>query len=51
MVQLVAGDILQSKAEVIAHAIAPDEDFTSGLARAIRQKWPALDCAWGNQAG
>lgn len=42
MVQLVAGDILHSKADVIAHAIAPDEDFTTGLAKAIRQKWPAL---------
>ena len=42
MVQLVAGDILLSKADVIAHAMAPAEDFSKGFARALRNKWPAI---------
>lgn len=42
MVQLVAGDILLSRSEVIAHAMAPEENFSSGFAKALRRKWPAI---------
>ncbi|MDR2857949.1 MAG: macro domain-containing protein [Novosphingobium sp.] len=42
MIQEVAGDILFSKAELIAHGIAPHDHFDSGLARALRERWPSL---------
>ena len=42
MIQEVSGDILLSKAQAIAHGVAPNDRFDSGLALALREKWPAL---------
>lgn len=38
----VEGDILLSKASVIAHGIAPLDHFDSGLALALRERWPSM---------
>jgi O-acetyl-ADP-ribose deacetylase (regulator of RNase III) len=38
----VAGDILLSKAQAIAHGVSPDDNFGQGLALALREQWPAL---------
>ncbi len=38
----VEGDILLSKAAVIAHGIAPLDRFDSGLALALRERWPSM---------
>jgi O-acetyl-ADP-ribose deacetylase (regulator of RNase III) len=38
----VSGDILLSKAQVITHGVAPNDDFHHGLALALREQWPAL---------
>lgn len=42
MIVEVEGDILKSKAQAIAHGIAPNDDFHSGLALALRENWPSL---------
>lgn len=42
MIHEVTGDILLSKAEAIAHGIAPNDHFDHGLALALRDKWPSL---------
>ena len=42
MIHKVSGDILLSKANVIAHGVAPNDDFHSGLALKLREQWPAL---------
>ena len=42
MIREVSGDILRSKAHAIAHGIAPNDDFHSGLALALREHSPAL---------
>ena len=42
MIQEVSGDILLSKAEVLAHGVAPGDHFDQGLALAIRERWPAM---------
>jgi O-acetyl-ADP-ribose deacetylase (regulator of RNase III) len=42
MIREVQGDILLSKAEVIAHGIAVDDDFKQGLALSLRERWPSL---------
>ena len=42
MIHKVSGDILLSKANVIAHGVAPNDDFHSGLALSLREQWPAL---------
>jgi O-acetyl-ADP-ribose deacetylase (regulator of RNase III) len=42
MVKLAAGDILKSSSQFIAHAMAPEEDFSRGLAKALRDKWPKI---------
>lgn len=42
MIKQVEGDILLSEAKAIAHGIAPNDDFKSGLARSLRESWPAL---------
>lgn len=42
MIREVAGDILLSKAQVIAHGIAVQEHFDNGLARALRERWPSM---------
>jgi O-acetyl-ADP-ribose deacetylase (regulator of RNase III) len=42
MLHEVEGDILLSDAHAIAHGVAPNDHFDSGLALAIRERWPAL---------
>lgn len=42
MIREVTGDILLSKAQVIAHGVAPSDHFDSGLALSLRERWPAL---------
>ncbi len=42
MIKLVSGDLLLSDAQAIAHGIAPNDRFDSGLALSLRQDWPAL---------
>lgn len=36
------GDLLLSQAQAIAHGIAPNDNFDSGLALSLRERWPAL---------
>jgi len=38
----VSGDILLTKAQVIAHGVAPDDDFAQGLALKLRELYPAM---------
>lgn len=38
MIHEVAGDILLTKAQAIAHGVAPNDPFDQGLARALREK-------------
>jgi O-acetyl-ADP-ribose deacetylase (regulator of RNase III) len=42
MISQVSGDILLTSAQVIAHGVAPNDDFHQGLALALREQWPAL---------
>ncbi|MBX7144902.1 MAG: macro domain-containing protein [Oligoflexia bacterium] len=42
MIQDVSGDILFTKAQVLAHGVGVNDDFKSELAMALRQQWPAL---------
>lgn len=42
MIREVEGDILLSKAQLIAHGIAPQEHFDIGLALELRERWPSL---------
>lgn len=42
MIIEVEGDILLSKAEAIAHGVAPNDPFDQGLALAMRQQWPDM---------
>lgn len=42
MIHAVDGDILNTKAELIAHGVAPNDDFHSGLALALRERYPAM---------
>lgn len=42
MIIEVSGDILLSDAHVIAHGIAPNDDFAVGLAHALRELWPGM---------
>ncbi|MCX6118447.1 MAG: Appr-1-p processing protein [Proteobacteria bacterium] len=42
MIYEVSGDILLSGAQAIAHGVAPNDHFDSGLALSLREKWPAL---------
>ena len=42
MINYVEGDILKSKAEVLAHGVAPNDDFKQGLALSLREQWPSL---------
>lgn len=42
MIQEVSGDILLSSAQAVAHGVAPNDHFDSGLALALREKWPAM---------
>ncbi len=42
MIHEVSGDILLTKAQAIAHGVAPNDHFDSGLALALRERWPAM---------
>ena len=42
MLHKLSGDLLLSKADVIAHGVAPNDDFKNGLALALREKFPAM---------
>ena len=42
MIQEVTGDLLLSKAQAIAHGIAPHDDFKQGLALSLREQWPGM---------
>lgn len=42
MIIEVSGDILLSNAQVIAHGIAPNDDFAIGLAHSLRESWPSM---------
>ncbi len=38
----VVGDILLSKAQAVAHGVAPNDHMDRGLALALRERWPAM---------
>lgn len=42
MIKKVSGDILLTKAQAIAHGVAPKDHFGQGLALALRDKFPAM---------
>lgn len=42
MIHEVSGDILLSKAHWMAHGVGVDDDFKSGLALSLRERFPAL---------
>ncbi|MDP1519866.1 macro domain-containing protein [Porticoccus litoralis] len=42
MINYVKGDILQSKAQLIVHSVAPNDNFGQGLALSLREQWPAM---------
>ena len=42
MLREVSGDILLTEAEVVAHGVAPNDNFASGLALSLRERWPAM---------
>lgn len=42
MLKPVTGDILLTRAQAIAHGIAPHDDFKQGLALALRERFPAM---------
>lgn len=42
MIKEVSGDILLSKADAIAHGVAPGDHFNQGLAMSLRERWPAM---------
>lgn len=42
MLHYVSGDILLSRAQALAHGIAPNDNFGQGLALSLREQWPAM---------
>ncbi|MBL8828769.1 MAG: macro domain-containing protein [Planctomycetaceae bacterium] len=50
MIHEVTGDILLTKAQAIAHGIAPNDHFDQGLALALREKWPTMAKAYRHYA-
>ena len=42
MIKEVSGDILFSRADLLAHGISAQDPFDSGLALALRERWPSL---------
>jgi O-acetyl-ADP-ribose deacetylase (regulator of RNase III) len=42
MIKEVSGDLLYTSAEAIAHGIAPNDHFDSGLALSLREHFPDL---------
>lgn len=42
MIYHVSGDILLTKAQAIAHGVAPNDPFLIGLAHSLRESWPSM---------
>ena len=42
MLKEVSGDILLSNAQVVAHGVAPADNFNQGLALSLREQYPAM---------
>lgn len=42
MIKEVSGDILLTKAQTIAHGVAPNDPFATGLAHQLRENWPSM---------
>ena len=42
MIHEVTGDIVLTKANAIAHSVAPNDHFDKGLALTLRERWPAM---------
>lgn len=42
MIHEVTGDILLTKAQALAHGVAPNDHFDQGLALSLREQWPAM---------
>jgi O-acetyl-ADP-ribose deacetylase (regulator of RNase III) len=42
MIKEVSGDLLLTRAQVIAHGVAPNDPFHTGLALQLRERWPAM---------
>ncbi|MBL8756279.1 MAG: macro domain-containing protein [Planctomycetes bacterium] len=42
MIHKLSGDLLLSHADLIAHGVAPGDDWKSGLALALRERFPSL---------
>jgi len=42
MIREVTGDIVLTKADVLGHAVAPADEFSSGLAASLNQAFPEL---------
>jgi O-acetyl-ADP-ribose deacetylase (regulator of RNase III) len=42
MIHSLDGDLLLSKAELLAHGVAPNDDWKSGLAMTLRERFPAM---------
>ena len=42
MIHLLRGDLLLSPSRAIAHGVAPGDHFDTGLALALRERWPAM---------
>ena len=42
MLKEVSGDILLSKAQAVAHGVAPADHFNQGLALSLREQYPAM---------
>ena len=42
MLRMASGDILLGSAEALAHGVAPNDNFASGLALSLRERWPAM---------
>lgn len=42
MIHEVSGDLLLTKAQAIAHGVAPNDHFDQGLAAALHEKWPMM---------
>ena len=42
MIHEVSGDILLTRAQAIAHGVAPNDHFDQGLAAALHEKWPMM---------
>ncbi len=48
MIKEMQGDLLESKAAVIVHGVAPNDPFAQGLAHSLRERWLDFDQTGGN---